>query len=76
MPTAGQKGAQPPTQPPLPRWGTLAEAAELARVSIDTIRRWASSGKIRASRIGGRRVVIDLDSVVALAEPLRPDLDN
>lgn len=64
----------PDPRTPLPRWGTQQEAADLARVSVETIRRWASSGRITASRLGPRRVVIDLDSVAALAQPLRPDL--
>ncbi|WP_448720512.1 helix-turn-helix domain-containing protein [Microbacterium natoriense] len=66
----------PEPRAPLPRWGTQQEAADLARVSVETIRRWASSGKITASRLGPRRVVIDLDSVAALAQPLRPDLTS
>lgn len=51
-----------------PRWITTAEAAQIARVSVRTIRRWISVGYIRASKPAGGRVLIDRDSLRAFIE--------
>jgi excisionase family DNA binding protein len=44
---------------------TLTEAAEMLRVSPDTLRREIRSGHIHAKRIGQRRLVIPADSITA-----------
>lgn len=51
----------------LPEYLTIAEAAELLRVDKSTIRRWISSHRLQAHRIGERTIRIhrrDLDRVV------------
>lgn len=45
-----------------PSWGTVAEAAELYRVSPDTIRRMIRRGEVYAERFGPRLIRIDLNS--------------
>lgn len=51
-----------------PRWLTRSEAADVARVSVRTIRRWISYGYIVASRPAGGRVLVDRESLRAFIE--------
>jgi excisionase family DNA binding protein len=54
---------------------TVAEAAEMLRVSPSTVRRWIREGEIRAYRIGRRRIGLrpsDLSSVVTPANTNDP----
>jgi len=37
---------------------TVAEAAELLRVTPRTVKRWLTSGELDSRKIGGRRLVI------------------
>jgi len=50
---------------------TVAEAAELLRVSEPTIRRWIDSGRLPASRVGARAIRIRRRDLAAVAEPAR-----
>jgi excisionase family DNA binding protein len=49
---------------------TIAEAADLLRVSKPTIRRWIGSGKLRAVRLAGRSIRIRRGDLEALLEPV------
>ena len=43
---------------PEPPWVTPREAAELARCSVDTIRRWVQEGKVESKRGPGNKLLI------------------
>jgi molybdopterin-binding protein len=53
-----------------PRAYRVAEAAELLRVSADTVRRWADSGKLASNRDAGGRRVIEGAALAELAAQL------
>ncbi|PZS23082.1 MAG: MerR family transcriptional regulator [Acidimicrobiales bacterium] len=51
----------------------IGQAAELAGVSPDTVRRWADSGRLTAAKTpGGRRVIDGADLARFLASQARP----
>jgi excisionase family DNA binding protein len=50
---------------------TVHETAALLKVNPDTVRRYITSGRLPAVRIG-RRVRIHKEAIEALAEPIRP----
>ena len=52
-------------------WVTIQAAAEHRQISTKTIRRWISTGLIRAERVGPRLIRVDLASLEALSEPLQ-----
>lgn len=61
MPVSARKRA--------PQWGSYVEAASVARVSVDTIKRWKKSGKISAKRDGASsRVLVCLDDIYKLID--------
>jgi excisionase family DNA binding protein len=51
-------------------WGTIQDAAETYKVSEDTIRRMITRGEIDARRFGPRLIRVNLDSIIAAAQPL------
>jgi excisionase family DNA binding protein len=51
-----------------PEWLRLRDAAQLACVTPKTLRRWAIAGLIRVARPGGRRTLVDRDSLRAAIE--------
>jgi molybdopterin-binding protein len=52
----------------------ISEAAELLGVSVDTVRRWADSGKLAAERDGnGHRIVAGADLAAYLSQNGRTD---
>ena len=51
----------------------LEDAAEVYEVSVDTLRRWISEGKIRGYRFGPRFIRIEIDDLEALFVPLGPE---
>jgi molybdopterin-binding protein len=53
-----------------PRVYRVAEAAELLGVSVDTVRRWADSGKLASRRDAAGRRVIDGSALAVLAAQL------
>ena len=55
---------------PEPRWVSVAEAATHARVSPRTMRRWVHEGRLRATRVGPRRIEIDLNELDKLRRPI------
>jgi excisionase family DNA binding protein len=52
---------------------TVAEAADRLAVSEKSIRRWVSSGRLRAYRTGPRLLRIDPADLDALSLPVPPD---
>lgn len=44
-----------------PRWATVAEAADYAHMSKRTIWRWIADERLTASRMGPRRLQVDLN---------------
>ena len=52
---------------PRERTVRVGKAAELLGVSVDTLRRWAESGKLRTRRSGGGQRLVALDDVRRLA---------
>lgn len=62
--------ADPDDYPPAPRWVLVKEAAAYARVSEATIRRWIKSRRLPASRVGPRKIEVDLNEVDKLRQPI------
>ncbi|MRX45324.1 excisionase family DNA-binding protein [Agromyces sp. Q22] len=52
------------------RWGSMQEAAELARVSTRTIRRRIADGVLPARRFGPRLIRVDLNQLDEMGRPL------
>ena len=48
------------------------DAARTCGVSVDTLRRWISDGKIRAYRVGPRRIRVETDDIDAMFKPIGP----
>jgi excisionase family DNA binding protein len=55
---------------------TKTEAAKLAGVSIKTIDRWISQGRIKAYRLGPRLVRIEEKSLFEVWERILPSIDE
>jgi molybdopterin-binding protein len=50
----------------------VGEAADLLGVSVDTLRRWTASGRLRARRSAGDQRLVSLSDVRRLQTELRP----
>jgi excisionase family DNA binding protein len=57
-------------QAPEPRWATIAEAATYSGIPESTMRRWVRKGTLPASRLGPRRIQVDLNEVDQLRRPV------
>jgi len=55
---------------PGPRWATVKEAAKHVGLSTRTIRRYIATGRLAASRLGPRRIEVDLNEVDKLRKPI------
>lgn len=53
-----------------PHYVTMSSAAERWSVSVDTIRRMVSTGKIEGFRLNGRVIRVDLAEVDACFRPI------
>ena len=53
-------------EPGLPRRLTIQQAAEAKNLSTKTIRRYISSGRLTAYRVGPRAIRVDRESLLAL----------
>jgi excisionase family DNA binding protein len=60
------------TDPAAPRWATLAEAEAYSRVPQSTLRRWIAAGRLPATRVGPRKIQVDLNEVDKLRTPITP----
>ena len=59
-------------EPPVRRFATIQEAAEIYHIDHKTIRRWIASGLIHGYRVGDRLVRVDLNEVEARAVQVIP----
>lgn len=57
---------------PEPRWADLRTAAAYARRSPRTLRRWIQTGRLTATKVGGR-LEIDLNAIDALRTEVPPN---
>jgi excisionase family DNA binding protein len=58
------------TSLPEPRWVGVAEAAKYAGCSERTIRRWVHKRLLPATRVGPRRIEIDLNDLDKMRTPI------
>ena len=61
---------------PEPRRVTVAEAAAYSGMSERTIRRWISERRLPATRMGQRRIEIDLNDLDKLRTPIGEDPED
>lgn len=54
------------------QWISLQEAATRLHISEKTVRRWITTGKITAIRVGPRLIRVDAASLDASAQPINP----
>lgn len=57
------------------RYLTLTEAAELARISVSTMRAWIRSGRVRALRPGRRLLLVEAELHAFLNHATRASRD-
>lgn len=57
-----------------PEFYTAAEAARLLGVSVVTVWRWINEGRLRAYRVGPRKLRINREDVESVVRPVRPAL--
>lgn len=60
------------TEPAPPRWATIAEASAYSHVPEATLRRWISEKRLPASRLGPRKLQVDLNELDKLRTPITP----
>lgn len=68
---------RPAVNPPMPEWLSLQQAAAIYGISVDTLRRRISAGKLPASRFGTRLIRIRVADLEQLSRPVataRPTL--
>jgi len=68
---APRRGLNPPTR----EWLSLQEAATIFGISVDTLRRSVSSGKLPASRFGRRLIRVRITDLERLYRPI-PAVDE
>jgi excisionase family DNA binding protein len=64
------------TTEPEPRWRTVAEACAYSGIKERTMRRWITKGRLPATRLGPRRIQVDLNEVDKLRTPITPPPDR
>jgi excisionase family DNA binding protein len=62
--------ARPAVNPPTPEWLSLQQAAAIYGVSVDTLRRRISTGKLPASRFGVRLIRVRIEDLDRLYRPI------
>jgi excisionase family DNA binding protein len=55
---------------PGPRWASLHEAADYAGVHYSTMRRWVAAGRPPGSRLGPRKIQVDLNDLDRMRCPV------
>ena len=58
------------TSPDLPARMTIKQSAQFLAVDEKTIRRWISSGRIKAYRLGSKIIRVDRDSLLKVERPI------
>jgi len=61
---------RPTPNPPAPEWPSLQKAALIYDVSVDTLRRRISTGKLPASRFGARLIRVRITDLERLYRPI------
>jgi len=61
---------RPALNPPTREWLSLQEAATIFGISVDTLRRSISSGKLPASRLGRRLIRVRITDLERLYRPI------
>ena len=61
---------RPAVNPPTPTWLSLQQAATIYGISVDTLRRSISSGKLPASRLGRRLIRVRITDLERLYRPI------
>jgi molybdopterin-binding protein len=56
---------------PMDRWVRIGEAAELLGVSVDTLRRWTASGRLRVRRSAGGQRLVSIPDIRRLQDERR-----
>ena len=54
---------------PAPRWATVAEAHAYSGIPTGTLRRWIANGTLPATKVGPRRIQVDLNLLDGLRRP-------
>jgi len=60
----------PAWNPPAPEWLSLQQAATIYGVSVDTLRRRISAGKLPAARFGVRLIRVRVEDLDRLYRPI------
>jgi len=55
------------------QYGTVQDAADILKISTQTVRRYISQGLIDAERMGPRLIRVDLASLTAISSSLAGD---
>jgi excisionase family DNA binding protein len=66
---------RPAANPPTPAWLSLQQAATIYGISVDTLRRSISAGKLPASRLGTRLIRVRIADLERLYRPI-PAVDE
>jgi excisionase family DNA binding protein len=61
-----------PARQPAPRWASLKEAAAYSGVPAPTLRRWIAERRLPATRLGPRRIQVDLNDLDKLRTVVAP----
>ena len=61
---------RPAANPPAPEWLSLQKAALIYDVSVDTLRRSISAGRLPASRLGTRLIRVRIADLERLYRPI------
>ncbi|MDQ0030180.1 helix-turn-helix domain-containing protein [Arthrobacter bambusae] len=59
-----------------PKFASLAAAAEIADVSVKSIRRYITAGRITGYRVGPRMIRVDINELEDLLAPIPNDAEN
>ncbi len=62
--------SHPTWNPPAPEWLSLQQAALIYGISVDTLRRRITAGKLPASRFGMRLIRVRIEDLDRLYRPI------
>jgi excisionase family DNA binding protein len=61
---------RPAVNPPTREWLSLQEAATICGISVDTLRRRISTGRLPASRFGAKLIRVRITDLEELSRPV------